>query len=396
MRQTAAGSSTVPPGRTLNHKHRTPYIPLPPALPRFELPGDRPGDRSLGAGADVDALDVASTAQRPTVRPGRSPASVRVRKTTISADATAEVQVEDILLEVYAEDPPPPMTRRSPGVEPVARQARPSPLAPLAPLAPHESIAMAIASIVPPAPAQSAAVDALLRASDPAFAPYAAFTPLAARAGSGSPYGAAADYETPSVGPMMMATVAPPPAPAPVLGDARAVRAKRGGVALAIWATVIMVMGVAAGAAGVMAVRTASPRTYARLRDSAKSGVARATRATSKHDAPVAAAAAPAPPEVTAVPAAPAVTAAPPPAAPAGVPTVSIDSLPQPAIAADASLVTFPAYAQGHRVFLDGRVLPVVEGTPTRIKCGRHMLKLGSARKPRVVDFACGREVIVQ
>jgi hypothetical protein len=308
------------------------------------------------------------------VRPGRSPASVRVRK-KISADATAEVQVEDILLEVYAEEAPPPMTRRSPGVEPVAA------------MAPHESIAMAIASIVPPAPAQSAAVDALLRASDPAFAPYAAFTPFAARAGSGSPYGAAADYDTPSLGPMMMASAAPPPVlgPISVLGDARAARAKRRGLALAIWATVIVVVGVAAGAAMVMAVRSG---TYARFRDGAKSA---ASRATSKHDAPVAAAAAPAPPpEVTAAPAAPS------PAAPAGVPTVTIDSLPKPAIAADASLVTFPAYAQGHRVFLDGRVLPVADGTPTTIKCGRHMLKLGSGRKPRVVDFACGREVIVQ
>jgi hypothetical protein len=75
---------------------------------------------------------------------------------------------------------------------------------------------------------------------------------------------------------------------------------------------------------------------------------------------------------------------------------VSVESLPQPAIAADSSLVTFPTYAQGHRVFLDGRVIPVVDGTPTTIKCGRHMVKIGSARKPRALDFACGREVIVQ
>ena len=53
-------------------------------------------------------------------------------------------------------------------------------------------------------------------------------------------------------------------------------------------------------------------------------------------------------------------------------------------------------YEAGHRVFLDGRVLAVVPGTPTTIKCGRHMLKIGSTRRARAVDFACGREVIVQ
>ena len=85
---------------------------------------------------------------------------------------------------------------------------------------------MAIASIVPPAPAQSAAVDALLRASDPAFAPFA---PFAARAGHPHhAHGTGADYETPSVGPMMMATV-PPPA-RPVLGDARALRVRSAAV----------------------------------------------------------------------------------------------------------------------------------------------------------------------
>jgi hypothetical protein len=366
----------------LNTRNRpqTPYIPPPPALPRFALPHE-----GRDGGAEVDPLDVASTSQRPTIRPGSRPASVRVRK-KIAADQTEEVQLEDILLEVYAEEPPPPMTRRSPGVDP--RTGPPRVEARLAESGEaHASIAMAIASIVPPAPAQSAAVDALLRASDPSFAPYG-FVP---RSGH---YATASDYETPSVSPMMLATAAPPARP--VLRDARAGRPNRG-LAIAIWATVIMVVGVAAGAAMVMAVRNG---TYARLRDSAKTAAARAT---SKHDAPIVAAASAAPVDVPAA-APPATVVAPPPqalvappvAAPAPVPTVSIDSLPKPAIAADASLVTFPAYAQGHRVFLDGRVLPVVEGTPTKIKCGRHMLKIGSARKPRVVDFACGREVIVQ
>jgi hypothetical protein len=349
---------------------RKPEIPAAPALPRF---GSDHFDRQ------VDALDVAATAQRPTVRPGRG-GQVHVRK-KIAADATAEVQVEDILIEVYAEEPPPPLTRRSPGVPVASRdvlsesgEAR-------------DSIAMAIASVVPPPPAQSAAVDALLRASDPAFAPF----PGHMHAYGTRPSFAGADYETPSVGPMMMATT-PPPA-RPVLGDARDKRAMRRATALAVWATVIMVVGVAAGAAMMMALRNG---TYARLRESAKT----ALRASSKPEAPVAAAsprpavtAAPAiaaAPAVAAAPAAPAVAAAP------VVPTMSVDALPKPAVAADVSLVTLPAYAEGHRVFLDGRVLSVAPGTPTAIKCGRHMLKIGSTRRARSVDFACGREVIVQ
>ena len=83
-------------------------------------------------------------------------------------------------------------------------------------------------------------------------------------------------------------------------------------------------------------------------------------------------------------------------AAPAPLPTVSVEALAAPPIPSDSSLVTFPAYAQGHRVFIDGRIVAVADGTPTKVKCGRHMVKIGSARKPRVLDFACGREVIVK
>ena len=374
----------------MNYHQRNPSIPLPPALPRFSLPQE---SREAG-----DDFDVVATAQLPTIRPGRAgTASVRVRK-TVSADATAEVQVEDILLEIYAEDPPPPMTRRSPGVEP--RGVEPRGVDPRFESAEaRDSIAMAIASIVPPGPAQSAAVDALLRASDPAYAPYAPYVP----------YAAGADYETPSVGPMMLATALPPARPViHATRDARAARSSRG-LAIAIGALVITVVGVAAGAGVVLGARSG---TYARLRDGAKS---MAARATPKHDAPVAAATVastaelPAAPStgtarvvapvtsVTSVtPVTPVTLGTPVAPAPASVPTVSIDSLPKPAIAANESLVTFPAYAQGHRVFLDGRVLPVDPGTPTTMKCGRHMLKIGSARRARVLDFACGREVIVQ
>ena len=84
--------------------------------------------------------------------------------------------------------------------------------------------------------------------------------------------------------------------------------------------------------------------------------------------------------------------------APAALPTVSVDALatPPPPIPADSSLVSFPASAQGHRVFIDGRVVAVADGAPTKVKCGRHKVRIGAARKVRVLDFACGREVIVK
>ena len=83
------------------------------------------------------------------------------------------------------------------------------------------------------------------------------------------------------------------------------------------------------------------------------------------------------------------------PAAPP-VPTVSVDALPKEPIPADVAMVTFPAYAHGHRVFIDGRIVPIAEGAPTKIRCGRHMVKIGTARKARVLDLACGRDVVIE
>ena len=364
----------------MNHTHRKPYIPLPPALPRFALPNEA----NESGGVAEDPLDAAATQQRPALNLGPGPRSRRIVRRKLSADATEEVQVEDILLEAYAEEPPPPLARRSPAAPPAPTESA------------RASIAMAIASAVPP-PSQSAAVDALLRASDPAFTPYA---PLQGQ-GFVNPQAyayrhAGADFESQSVVPVMLATTVPPPA-RPMFAPARANRVNRG-VVVAIWSTVLLVLSVALGAAVVLGMKNG---TYARLRDTAKSA---AMRAPSKPTA-AAAAAAPAPAPVP-VPVladtqvvAPAPSAPPAPMAapaPAPLPTVSVDSLAPPPVPADSSLVTFPAYAQGHRVFVDGRLVAVADGTPTKIKCGRHMVKIGTARKPRVLDFACGREVIVK
>ena len=359
---------------TLNYTRRKPYIPLPPALPRFALPNEA---NEANGGNDVSvADDAAATQQRPAMTATVGPRSRRVVRRKISADSTEEVQVEDILLEAYAEEPPPPL-RRTPGASRFHGE-----------IAPSESIAMAIASAVPP-PSQSAAVDALLRASDPAFAPYA---PLQGQ-GFVNPqdygYGyrpSGADFESQSVAPVMMATTAPPPA-RPVFANARANRVSRGAV-VAIWSSVLVVLSVALGAAVVVGMKHG---TFARLRDSAKSA---SLHAPSK-SAPASAAASAATVRAPILAATQVVAPLPAPApAPVVVPSTTVEALTP--VPADSSLVTFPAYAQGHRVFIDGRIVAVSDGSPTKVKCGRHMVKIGTARKPRILDFACGREVIVK
>ncbi len=342
----------------MNHNHRKPYIPLPPALPRFSLPQEE----------GVDPADVAKTAQRPALTSGSRRVVRRVRP--VRPDATEEVAVEDILLEVYAEDPPPPPSRR-PAVLTPPQSA---------------SIAAAIASVVPspPPPAQSAAVDALLRASDPAFAPVPHY-PSVPPQGQGYVHvgymdpRVGADFETPSVAPVMLATTQPPaPAGRPIVGARRTSR----GAVFAIWSAVVLVLAVLSGG-GI----------YYGMRDGFFARTAARFQKKPKEPAVVAAAA---PPPATS---APAPTPPPPPVAEAPAPapaSVSVDSLPKSPIPSDTSLVTFPSYAQGHRVFVDGRVVVVADGAPTKMKCGRHMMKIGSARKARVVDLACGREVIIQ
>jgi hypothetical protein len=375
-------------GRTLNYNHSKPYIPPAPALPRFTLPSE-------GSEEAVDPLDSAATAQRPTVDAARARRVVRRAKPKV--DATSEVQVEDILLEVYAEDPPPPATRRSPGAPPVP---------------PQVTIAAAIASVVPPPSAQSAAVDALLRASDPAFLPFGGRAqhvppppPPTPAAFAVSPYAHAPSYgygatdrDVPSFAPVafpsahmpISAPTVPPPSRAFAQSSPTVAPRKRGG-AIAIWTVVLLIVGVGAGAGAAIGVRNG---TYARARDGAKELVARAGSKTApKAEEPAVAAAAP--PPVTAQPAAPVASPSASPASPPPLPTVSVDSLPQQTIPADSSLVTFPASAQGRRVFFDGRPMAITSA-PMKLQCGRHNVRIGSKGKARVTDLPCGREITLK
>ena len=50
--------------------------------------------------------------------------------------------------------------------------------------------------------------------------------------------------------------------------------------------------------------------------------------------------------------------------------------------------------ALGHRIFIDGRVVPTADGRVT-VSCGRHDLRVGSQGKSASIDVPCGRELIV-
>jgi len=257
-------------GPTLNHNTPKPLISHPPARPSSELPSE-------GRDRADDPLDVAVTMQRPALDPARALQVLGPRPNMRgAADSTSEVQVEDILLEVYAEAPPPP-SRRSGGPPSSAGAAQQPPA--------HLSIGKAIAAAVPMAPAESAALDALLRASDPAFLPFAgnepprsarpqptpAFThPHAAYAAYGH---AGADAEPPSVARVAFASADPPIAshgaatpPPPSHPSATSAPARRGrGRALGVVVLIAVGLGAVAGVA--VGVRRG---TIAELRERAK------------------------------------------------------------------------------------------------------------------------------
>ncbi len=80
---------------------------------------------------------------------------------------------------------------------------------------------------------------------------------------------------------------------------------------------------------------------------------------------------------------------------PVAVTSVAVDALPTPAVPPHVSRVTLSLHAKGHRIFVDGRVAFVASETPMSIPCGRHTVRIGSAGKPRVLDLACGTDVVL-
>ncbi len=90
------------------------------------------------------------------------------------------------------------------------------------------------------------------------------------------------------------------------------------------------------------------------------------------------------PPAVEAAP--PAVEQVPPPAE--NIPSVSVQSLPRVKV----GTVSLAAAASSHRLFVDGRV--VASGSKV-VKCGVHLVQVGSRGVKRYVSVPCGEEVVV-
>jgi hypothetical protein len=69
-------------------------------------------------------------------------------------------------------------------------------------------------------------------------------------------------------------------------------------------------------------------------------------------------------------------------------PTFDVTSLPQ----APVGTVSLAAAASSHRLYVDGVVAP--SGSAV-VKCGKHLVKVGSKGRAQMLDVACGGETIV-
>ncbi len=309
-----------------------------------------------------DSSEVQATSQRKPLRPYRSVSEMRRR-----ADSTADVAVEDILLEAYVEPPPP--TKRSPQSR---EKEQPKP----------EPFRVSFPSIPPPRPSEAARVDALLarHVEIPREVPPQAGRPREAPSW---------EVEVPSIAPVALATHsttahAPvfPLAPPPMLVAPPQAKSSSGGAIVAALALVLVAGVTGAGVAlathpaWMAKAKTLLPHEKSEVRPVGDREARRAEGAADgprgRESTPVAAAP---PPQLQ--PPSTVVTAPPPPPAPA------------PTIDPSTTLVTFPPYAEGHRIFFDGKLVPY-DGSPVALKCGHHVLRIGLAGRVRNVSFACG------
>lgn len=320
------------------------------------------------------------------------------------ADSTEEVELHDILLEAYLDDAP-PVSRVTRTVPPVSE---PDPVDLLLASAPAPTPTRARTSLRPPAPPPpppSARVS--VRPPIPTPTPWAELPALVAES-----FAHAASTESPSVAPVVVASSASsaPPAvwpsawaasgsafpapgslaPAPksaVVPPPPPSRLARAGRAMAtlVWSLVLLVVGAAVGA--ILVLRVYPSASSVRALDAARSRLREVTRAP---EPPAHAAAAPKPETPSA-----SVAPAPAPVASSASSSIPVAALPAPAIPAGQGRVTLPAYARGHRVFLDGAALPVSEGD-VLVRCGRHAFRVGSTGKPHDVDVPCGAALVLR
>jgi hypothetical protein len=76
-----------------------------------------------------------------------------------------------------------------------------------------------------------------------------------------------------------------------------------------------------------------------------------------------------------------------------GIPSVGVDSL--PFVSATHGTLRFAPSAHDHRVYVDG-VLVGGSNAPLRVRCGEHLVRVGSRGEERSVDVPCGGTVDVR
>ncbi len=146
-----------------------------------------------------------------------------------------------------------------------------------------------------------------------------------------------------------------------------------------ILATLAGLMVLALSAAAILAFRTPKPTAPVAIKP-APVTVTAATTATAKPTVPATATVtATATATVTATATATATVTA------TTAPTPTSYPTPGP----NEGVLVLPAYAAGHRIFIDGHVKG--EGnTPLVTACGQHTIQIGSAGKPRDMNIPCG------
>ena len=61
--------------------------------------------------------------------------------------------------------------------------------------------------------------------------------------------------------------------------------------------------------------------------------------------------------------------------------------------AKETGTVLLPPRASGHRIFVDGRRFKMDGDGPLRLRCGSHVVQIGSSGTPETVDLPCGGEL---
>jgi hypothetical protein len=64
--------------------------------------------------------------------------------------------------------------------------------------------------------------------------------------------------------------------------------------------------------------------------------------------------------------------------------------------AAEMGTVLLPPRAAGHRIFVDGRRAKSDGEAPLRLRCGSHVIQIGSSGEPETIDLPCRGEVQLQ